>query len=350
MLVVRAAVLKNYIEVATQYGLNADQMLRDVSLTRAQLADPENAVPMPAVLTLLELSARRSNCATFGLHMAQNRQLSDFGVASLLISHQRTLRDALLTTIEYRHLLNQTLILQLEEAGKTIIVREELVAEPGQPTRQATELAVAILYRMCSALIGPSWLPRSVSFAHSAPADGDRSMYQKVFRCRVDFDSDFSGFVCNAADLDAPNPKADPAMASYARRFMDENFRPADDAVIFDVRKAIYLLMPMGRATIEQTADGLGMSVRTLQRQLDAHGLSFSSLLNDVRRELVLRYMENRRYSLQRVALLLGYAVPSSFTRWFASEFGMAPRTWRNQAASRPPAALPSADAAASPP
>lgn len=336
-LVVRAAVLKNYIEVASQLGLNVDQTLREVGLTRAQLENAENMLPFSPVLTLLELSAQRANCPTFGLLMAQNRQLSDFGVASLLITHQRTLRDALQTTIEYRHLLNQTLVLQLEEAGKTVVVREELIAPPGQRTRQATELAVAILYRMCSTLMGPGWLPRNVSFAHSAPANGDRSMYQKVFRARVDFDAEFSGFVCNASDLDAPNPKADPAMASYARRFMDENFRPADDAIIFDVRKAIYLLMPMGRATIEQTADGLDMSVRTLQRQLDSHGISFSSLLNDVRRELVLRYMENRKYSLQRVALLLGYAVPSSFTRWFANEFGMSPRAWRNQQNARPP-------------
>ena len=49
------------------------------------------------------------------------------------------------------------------------------------------------------------------------------------------------------------------------------------------------------------------------------------------RRELALRYMENRNYSLQRVGMMLGYTVPTSFTRWFCAEFGCAPREWRNR-------------------
>jgi AraC-like DNA-binding protein len=39
--------------------------------------------------------------------------------------------------------------------------------------------------------------------------------------------------------------------------------------------------------------------------------------------------MENPSYSIGRVAELLGYAVLSSFTRWFSSQFGAAPQTWR---------------------
>jgi AraC-like DNA-binding protein len=52
--------------------------------------------------------------------------------------------------------------------------------------------------------------------------------------------------------------------------------------------------------------------------------------LNSVRRELVQRYMENQQYSLQVVGRQLGFSTPSSFTRWFSAEFGMAPRAWRN--------------------
>ena len=56
-------------------------------------------------------------------------------VVSLLISHQPTLRDALRATIEYRHLINDSLALQIEEAGPSVILREEVVA--GVPARDA---------------------------------------------------------------------------------------------------------------------------------------------------------------------------------------------------------------------
>ena len=39
--------------------------------------------------------------------------------------------------------------------------------------------------------------------------------------------------------------------------------------------------------------------------------------------------MENPRYSLQVVGRLLGFSAPSSFTRWFSAQFGVAPRVWR---------------------
>ena len=76
------------------------------------------------------------------------------------------------------------------------------------------------------------------------------------------------------------------------------------------------------------------MNVRTLQRRLDEGGRTFSELINEVRRELVLRYMENSRYPLRRIAELLGYSMLSSFTRWFGSVRRRA-RVWR---AARPAA------------
>ena len=95
------------------------------------------------------------------------------------------------------------------------------------------------------------------------------------------------------------------------------------------MRRSVYLLLPMGRASLEQVASGFGMNERTLQRQLDKAGMSFSAILNEVRRELAQRYVENTDYSMGRVAELLGYANLSSFTRWFSTQFQRAPSRQR---------------------
>ena len=326
---VRAATLKHYMEVAQALGLNPAQMLRGVGLMSNMLNDPETLLPLEAALTLLERSAEHSACPTFGLRMAQARRMSDIGVVSLLLSHQRTLRDMLLTSIEYRHLLNRTLAMNLETVGKMVLIREEIMAEAGMPKRQATELAMGILHRTCKSVMGSQWHPQSVHFSHEAPAS--QHEHTRFFRCRVVFDAEFDGIVCNKEDIDQLNPQADLAMAGYARQFMDSMEGAHQRSVIFDVRKAIYLLMPVGRATLHQVAYAQAVSVRTLQRQLDEEGQTFSALLSAVRRELALRYMENRNYSLQRVGMMLGYTSATSFTRWFCAEFGCAPREWRNR-------------------
>ena len=324
---IRAATLTNYFEVARQLGLNPEPLLHAAGLSRSMLADPERRIPAAAAVRLLEDSARESGCDTFGLRMAESRQLSDFGVVSLLLIHQPTLRDALVATMNYRHLLNELLAIHVEDSGRTVVIREEFVPDSGTGSRQTIELALGVLHRLCSALLGPHWKPHSVNLTHGAPAS--LQVHRRVFRCALEFDREFNGIVCDAADLDFRNPSADPAMARYVKRLVESLPAPDQDAIATDVRKDLYILMPMGQATIEQVARGRGMTVRTLQRRLEAAGETFSDALNAVRTELALRYMQNRQYSLQVVGRLLGFSAPSSFTRWFSAEFGMAPSAWR---------------------
>ena len=327
---IRAATLKNYFEVAQQLELNPQPLLHAVGLSRTMLADPERRIPAAAAVRLLEDSARASGCETFGLRMAESRQLSDFGVASLLLIHQPTLRDALVATMQYRHLLNELLAIHVEERGKTVVIREEFVADVGPSSRQAIELALGALYRLCGFLLGPHWKPHCIVFTHPAPES--LLVHRRMFRCPAEFGGDYNGLVCDAADLDNPNPSADPAMARYVKRLVEALPAPSRGSIGTDVRKDLYILMPMGQATIEQVARGRGMNVRTLQRRLEEAGETFSGLLNAVRTDLALRYMENRKYSLQAVSRLLGFASPSSFSRWFAAGFGVSPREWRKTA------------------
>jgi AraC-like DNA-binding protein len=326
----RTAVLTNYQEVARHLGLNANVLLAEVGLTPSLLSDPDQRIPATASIILLEKSSRLSGCETFGLRMAELRHLSDFGEVSLLLSHQNTLRDALKVIVQYRHLLNDSLAVFVEETGKTVIIREELVTDMGTNNRQSIELAVAVMHRFCAALLGAHWHPTSVCFTHDAP--GDLSVHRRIFGCKVEFGCEFNGIVCPAANLDAANPLANEAMARHAQRYLDSSLMEKNgQSLAFDVRKSIYLLLPMGRATIAQIAQSHGMNVRTLQRRLDEEGASFSELISSVRRDLVVRYLENPGYSLGRIADMLGYSMPNSFTRWFISQFNMPPAAWRSE-------------------
>ena len=326
---VRAAVLSHYFDVARQLNFNPQALLRRAGFSRSLLGHVDHPLPSDAVVALLESSARDADCATWGLRMAEARQLSDVGAISLLLAHQRTLRDVLHSITQYRHILNESLALYVEDAGRSTILREEVVTDAVQPSRQATELAVAVLFLMCRSLLGQRWRPHSVSFTHPAPPD--LQVHRRVFQCKLMFDSDFNGIVCPAELLDLPNPLADPVLARYAQGFIDTLPGTQPASVIQEVRRSIYLLLPMGRASIEQVAQGMGLNVRSLQRRLDEQGQSFSELINGVRRELALHYIENRAYALGRISEQLGYAKPSSFTRWFTSQFGVAPAQWRNE-------------------
>lgn len=328
---VRAAALTNFFEVAQEVGLNPLPLLRQVHLSRALLNDPEQRIPVNACAALLEAAAEAAACPSFGLRMAESRQLSDFGVMSLLISQQPTLRDALDTIIRYRHLVNESVAILLEAADKVVVIRQEVVLDT--PSRQATELAIGVVFRLCRALLGPSWHPFGVAFTHDAPVN--QQVHRRLFGCPIEFGSEFNGIVCLAADLDAANPGGNAAMARHAMRLVETLPRVNEASIARDVRNAIFLMLPMGRATSEAVAQGMGLSLRTMQRKLDESGETFSDILDQVRRELAQRYVGNPDYSLLRVAELLGYGSAASFTRWFSAQFGEAPNVWRKRHAGR---------------
>jgi AraC-like DNA-binding protein len=323
---VRAGALANFADVGKQVGLDVRRVMRDAGLDWELLSEPDRRVPTDAVAKVLETAAIRANCQTLGLRMAEARRLSDFGAVSLLIAHQPSLRDALESIVRYRHLLNEALAMSVEEADDLAILREELVLEGHGTARQAYELAIGTMYRMFGALLGPRWRPYGIGFTHSPPAD--LSVHRRLFGCDVRFNNDFNGIVFWRQSLDLPNPAADPAMAEYARKYVEAFAPPRPEPTPVEVLKTIHLLMPVGRASIPQVANWLRVSVRTLQRRLSADGKDFSDLLNGARRDLALRYLQSSDLSATEIARLLGYGQLSSFTRWFKDEFGVAPSNW----------------------
>ncbi len=322
---VRAAALNNVAELAQELGYDLAAGLRRVGLRSAMTRHPDQLIEAGRAAALLEDIARRADCPAFGLRIAARRQLSNFGVVSLLLMHQPTLRQVLLTLIEHLHLLNEGLAIQVEDAGQLVILREELALPVQAP--QSIELAIAVLYRMGQSLLGERWQPTRVSFSHDAPAS--LAFHQQFFRCRLEFNAGFNGLVCRAADLDVPNPMADPVLADYARKMIATLPGGRQRSVEQDVRKTIYLMLPTGRATCKAVAQGLGSSMRTLQRALDAEGLNFKQIVNDVRCELARRYLADSRHGLGEVATMLGYSTHSAFTRWFGQQFGASPEAWR---------------------
>lgn len=326
---VRAAALSNYVSVARQVGLDPLEALRRFGLDPRVLSEPDLRIPASAVASLLEFSAEASDCPTFGLRMAESRRLSDFGAVSLLLTHERSLRDVLDALARYRSFLNEALVVRVEEFGDIVIVREDLFIDGIAHARQSYELALGVLYRLCCAVLGARWRPLSVHFSHTAPNSLDT--HRRVFNAECVFKSEFNGMLCSPADLDRVNPAADPKLARYAEQFMHSLPNVATQSAAQDVSRAIHMLLPMHRASISGVAANLGMNVRTLQRRLEGEGVVFADLLTGVRRELAQRYLADKSCSLTHVAAMLGYGQLSSFTRWFSAEFGVSPSVWRSQ-------------------
>ena len=80
------------------------------------------------------------------------------------------------------------------------------------------------------------------------------------------------------------------------------------------VENAIASLLPHGRVLVEDVARSLGMSERTLARKLSDEGLNFTEILQQLRRDLAVRYLGDRKLHVSKIAWLLGFHEVSAFT------------------------------------
>jgi AraC-like DNA-binding protein len=72
------------------------------------------------------------------------------------------------------------------------------------------------------------------------------------------------------------------------------------------------------------------MQPRTLNRRLNAFGLSFQDLVDEGRYEIARQALLDTDMNVSHVAALLDYADASSFVRAFQRWSGKTPSQWRN--------------------
>lgn len=96
------------------------------------------------------------------------------------------------------------------------------------------------------------------------------------------------------------------------------------------VHAVLLELLPGNDASIDNTAQRLGMSKRTLQRRLEQEGENYRALVHACREALARHYLLNTTLSGYEIAFLLGFEDPNSFYRAFMAWTGQTPETLRD--------------------
>ena len=173
---------------------------------------------------------------------------------------------------------------------------------------------------------------RAVRLCGSRTAEPtDTREHARIFGCPLRFAQPCYRVVLPAAALDAPLIQPDPAMRELTQRLADQQLHalPRDEGWLAQARALIARRLQRPPVEIDGVAAQLALSTRSLQRRLQGEGLSFSELVEQVRRELAEQHLADRTLDLADIALLLGYSEQSAFQRAFKRWTGLTPAQWR---------------------
>ena len=142
--------------------------------------------------------------------------------------------------------------------------------------------------------------------------------YETLFGCPVSFGADANRLLIGRAEADHPLPTGNRDLAAAHDRILVEQLARLDKAnVVARFRASLLERMTSGEFSEEDIARDLHMSRRSLQRRLAEADASYQSLVDDTRRDMALRYIQDPAKSATDITFLLGYSQQSVFTRAF---------------------------------
>ncbi|MBR5364111.1 MAG: helix-turn-helix domain-containing protein [Oscillospiraceae bacterium] len=154
------------------------------------------------------------------------------------------------------------------------------------------------------------------------PPDG--SAFAEYLKTRI-IQSERNAITFSLADMSLLFITYDEAMWSYFEPELNKRLAELDidESTAARVRSALTELLPGGACGIEDVAEKLGLSKRTLQRKLSEENTTFQKQLNSVREMLAKHYIRNTDMTTNDIAFLLGYQEINSFVRAFSLWTGM---------------------------
>lgn len=128
----------------------------------------------------------------------------------------------------------------------------------------------------------------------------------------------------------APSALADADLYRHLCQAGDEELARLTGSVSAKVRHLLHAGQPAW-PSLDQVAQALSMSRRTLVRKLESEQISYQQLLDEARNELACWYLRQTLHSLGRVAESVGFGDQTNFSRSFKRWKGLTPRDYRKQ-------------------
>ena len=314
-------------------GVPVAPLLRRVGLTPEVIAEPEERLSVRSQIALLDEAAIALKDDYLGFTLARDFDPRDLGLLYYVMASSQTLGDALKRVARYSQITNEALVFGYRE-GNRLILNLVYYGIPRHSDRHQIEFCMFGVLRICRVLTGQNLVPQNFSIAHYR-SEGISEMARFV-GTKVEFGADKDEFALNLDARELPLIHADPYLRDLLLKYCEAALadRRGDMSQLRTrVENAISSLLPHGRVLVEDVARVLGMSERTLARKLSDEGLNFTEILQQLRRDLAVRYLDDRKLHVSKIAWLLGFNDVSAFTHAFKRWTGKAPSQIRTAGA-----------------
>lgn len=312
-----------------ELGVRASAVLRRAGLPQGYVHQPRVLLRTEELFALWRAVGEVSTNPAIGLQLGTETKTERFHPVSLAALSTENFGAAVIQMARYKQLTCPEEILQAKNDDEWSIQFRWLLANEVEPP-VLIECCFAWVLSVARHGTGTRLSPLRVEFVQSR---AHVKTIERHFGCPVVCGAARNAMVFRAADAQRPFVTRNAELLGMLAPQFEEELRQEnlDENFLDRVRVAIQQKLTGQRPTIEDVADALHISARTLQRRLQEEGSSFQRVLEEARHQLARHYLNNSVLELNEAAYLLGYENANSFVRAFRTWEGVPPARWREE-------------------
>jgi len=316
-----------------ELGLSASAVLRRAGLPQDFLRETRLLLKTEELFALWRAIGEVSTDPSIGLLLGTENRTERFHPVGLAALSADDFGAAIDHMARYKQLTCPEEILQKRNREEWSIRFRWLLADEVEPA-VLIECAFAWVLSIARHGTGTRISPVRVEFIQPR---AHLKTLERHFGCPVICNRPHNMIVFRASDAQRPFVTRNAELLVLLAGQFDAELKEetTDEDFVHRVRLTIQQKLTGQRPTIEDVADALHISSRTLQRRLQDDGSSFQRVLEEARHQLARNYLNNPVLELNEAAYLLGYNDANSFVRAFRTWEGIPPARWREQQRTR---------------
>jgi len=322
---------------AEWFGITNSQLraiLRTIGLPERAIEEPNFLVSLDQELALIEamLDHARINrsMTSFVAGQPDLRDITLFGLPGLTMRYAPDLLSVLKVGLDFPQLLwgHSRMRIAASQSALTVTFSIDWHETDNQKlVEYILLLDIISFYTFVNQSMGPNAQVREIRLPFPRPADFDD--VQNSFDCPVTFNAYSAEIILPAGSEAAVPTKARSLSFQQGIGVCAElaRLRPIESATADQALRWLWAYSPpLPRTAL---AKQLGMSERSLARNLREEGTSYQKLFAQVQEERARNLLRTSTLSIAEIGYQLGYADPAAFTRAFAGWTGKTPSGWR---------------------
>jgi AraC-like DNA-binding protein len=334
---VSAGNASSLIELAVKKGARREELHRRSRIAPDRLRDQDNRVLMSEYFELMRAGKELTGDPAFALEFGKSVHMQEFSVLGLIFHACETVLDAIVQANRYGQLVIDVDVGAADRFQWHRRVGQLWLVDTRPDPNDFPELTEVTFGRFMR-LTRPFWntpLVTEVHVTHAEPAYS--AAYERFFEVPTKFGAEWNAMRVEEVRLRqriAVQPRfAFGILSEHAEQLL----RTLQDSKSTRGRVES-LLMPIlhtGDASMDVVAEKLAVSRQTLYRQLKAEGVTFETVLDELRHQLAVHYLSGQKTSVNETAYLVGFSEPAAFSRAFKRWTGSSPQALRTRATAK---------------